>query len=401
MELKIAKLKIMQLYIIFMFVLLLPIEGISAERVIDIGKESLVKTLFSYPNIDHEDQTLTETVQVYLSDSMKRENLGNYQAKFYLSNGNGKIRFAGPKAETVTNISKRYKSYFSIGKTGIVEYKALRDSADYWHPKWQFLLPQGIAIENAKIVEIMDFPPITLIPKQDYLDSRTTNQWWRLLGKNGISDSEKPLYSSILDIVLVAAPASHGKKLRDAGIYDGHFPKYTDSMLKLLSNNTGTDAGRPLLALGYPIRVWIKDRWGVDIKVNEVALLEVSSGVKIPVIGGNHPAYYLRSRGSRGWDSPIVKAILRQDLITAAWAAEMGENPNSDPHQVLKNAKEKWKKSENEAYVSVLKDSGLLDKIGESQLQGILELEPTKEQLLALEIEFYDEIYSFEESESE
>lgn len=181
----------------------------AAQAEIDIGPVSLVKILFSYPNIGHSEQSLQETVQIYLSDSMERENLGDNEAKFFLDNDRGKILFSGTSRDSVESIAKRYNSYFEVGEIAIPEFNKLKNSSNKWDPQWQFLLPQGIAIDNARVIEIMDFPPITLISKQDYLDSKTTNQWWSLLGQNGVTNNEKPLYSSIIDIVPVAAPASH------------------------------------------------------------------------------------------------------------------------------------------------------------------------------------------------
>lgn len=369
----------------------------AAEFVVDIGEVSVVKILFSYPNIDHEDQSLEETVQIYLSDSMAREDIGSYEAKFFVDNGRGKILFSGQDLGTVKSLAKRYDSYFEVGEVAIPEFNALKSQTADWHPKWQFLLPQGIAIENARVIEIMDFPPITLIPKQDYLDSKTTNQWWYLLGKNGVTINEKPLYSSILDIVPVAAPASHGKRLREAGVYDGHFPKYTDAMLKLLSKNRNIDANRPLLALGYPIREWIRQNWNIDLKVNDVALLEISPGVISPVIGGNHPAYFLRSRGARGADSPVVRAILRQDLITAAWAAEMGSHPDADPVLVLEKAKSKWGTENADSNPIILHELGVVPPTEEQQKKKLIMEEPTPEQLEKIEKDFYEQNYIYDE----
>lgn len=364
---------------------------------IDIGDVTLVKRLFSYPNIGHESQTLQETVQHFLDDSIEREALGAYAVKFAVKKNRGMITFSGPNQTVVEALAQRYDSYFEIGEIGSVEYLKLRNATQGWDPQWQFLLPQGIAIENARVIEVMDFPPLTLIPKQDYLDSATTNQWWFLLGENGVTEKEKPLYSSILDIVLVAAPASHGKKLRDAGIYDGHFPKYTDAMVKLLSTNRGTSANRPLLALGFPIREWIKQRWNVDIGVNEIAVLEIEPGRFSPVIGGNHPAYYLRSKGTYGADHPTVRAILRQDLITAAWATEMGRSPEGNPTSALEAAQHKWSTDDKGAYAKILSSAGIAPPVGEEQLKKMREEEPSNAELLVLEEKFFSQHYTFEE----
>jgi hypothetical protein len=83
-------------------------------------------------------------------------------------------------------------------------------------------------------LEVMDFPPLTLVLEtQDYLDSATTRRWTSLLGENGIPKNEYDLYGAILDVVPVAALANDGKRLDDSGIYNGPFDNYGLPMLAL------------------------------------------------------------------------------------------------------------------------------------------------------------------------
>lgn len=62
------------------------------------------------------------------------------------------------------------------GKAGLQATDAFRASGK-WDGKWEYLLPLGVPMAFAKAIEIMDFPPLTLITNQDYLKSKTTSRW--------------------------------------------------------------------------------------------------------------------------------------------------------------------------------------------------------------------------------
>src|SRR5215472_12741387 len=87
----------------------------------------------------------------------------------------------------------------------------------------QFLMPPEMAIENNKTLEIMDFPPNTLITNRDYLNSKTTDRWFAMLEENGVPSSGVQSFTAILDIAPIAAPANDGPALLAANAYGGDF----------------------------------------------------------------------------------------------------------------------------------------------------------------------------------
>jgi hypothetical protein len=129
-----------------------------------------------------------------------------------LSDEQCRVRLSADNADALAQIARRYQTLFDIGKIGLQDADAFRASGK-WDANWRFFLPLGVPMAFARAVEIMDFPPLTLISNQDYLKSKTTSRWWELLILNGVSDADKALYSCILDLVPVAAPASDGTKL--------------------------------------------------------------------------------------------------------------------------------------------------------------------------------------------
>jgi hypothetical protein len=230
---------------------------------IDLRDRNNAVKLFSYPNAGHDDQSLEQTIEHYFGDSLTREGLGNFSIAAGDYGGSYGVRVTVDDVGVAQQIRDRYQAFFDLGSTGLQDSEAFKASGK-WDVTWEFLLPLGVAIAFALSVEVMDFPPLTLISNQDYLKSKTTSRWWELLLINGVKDQEKAKYSCILDIVPVAAPASDGTKLDHSGIYNGPFDTYT-GLLELLAKSQIAGLQRPLMALGMPIRTWILRLWNLAI----------------------------------------------------------------------------------------------------------------------------------------
>jgi hypothetical protein len=371
------------------------------EAFIELGNRATTLLLFSYPNAGHEDQTLQETIEHYFNDSLRREELGAFQVAAEISDDLCRVRITAADADVVNQIARRYQAFFDIGKIGLQDVAAFRDSGK-WDAKWQFFLPLGVPIAFARAVEIMDFPPLTLITNQDYLRSKTTSRWWELLILNGVSEADKALYSCILDIVPVAAPASDGVKLTKSGIYDGPFDPYGLPLLKALVSTQTPSVRRPLIALGMPIRNWILRNWSLSLNVVEVGTISLNDGEACAVIASNHPSFFYYAVNSNTGVNAAEKniaaglAVMKQDIVCAAWHAEMGRTPAADPHQVLNASTDKWKNRDTELLALVKKQAGIPGVLEEAQIalaeiERVKEFVPSAEQLEELEKRFYAE----------
>jgi len=200
----------------------------------------------------------------------------------------------------------------------------------------------------------MDFPPVTLISNQDYLKSKTTSRWWELLLANGVSNDEKARFSCICDIVPVAAPANQGAVLDQSGIYNGPFDSYSLALLELLSATDTAGTQRPLMALGMPIRTWIMRLWNLAINVGDVGTIKLGNGATCAVMASNHPSFFyyaVHSNTGPGADAKNLAAglaVLKQDIVAAAWQAEMGKHPAADPEVVLGQCQQTWANRDDE-----------------------------------------------------
>ncbi|MNQ75396.1 hypothetical protein D3C85_901910 [compost metagenome] len=222
-----------------------------------------------------------------------------------------------------------------------------------WAYSWYLFLPLGMALENRKSVELLHFPPdYSLTQAQDYLRSATTDRWATLLTANGIPAGQTPGYQTIIDIAPIAAPSNAGKDLE--GVY-GYFKDYQTTMVKEVSLNA-SGAALPMVAFGAPVRNWIKEQYGQTVNVLGLVQITPDNGVKVPVLGSNHPSYiwyaadpasYTGSDAQAKADAAGLK-VMGQDLSAACWQAAMGRQPDSNPDVELNTCRQTWQVAQKE-----------------------------------------------------
>jgi hypothetical protein len=371
----------------------------TGEVTINLGTQKTAERLFSYPNLGHETESLQATISHYLTDSMAREGLANAVVSVDLSDTACALRISGLSDDDAAQVQARYQAFFNVGLTGLQDMDAF-EATGKAEPDWEFLLPLGISFAYARAVEVMDFPPVTLIQKQDYLNSKTTARWWELLGLNAVATADLARFSCILDIVPLAAPASDGTKLDASGIYEGPFDSYGAPQLELLSRTNQVGTRRPLIALGMPIRKWIQRIWGTSLNILDVSALKLPVGGSCPVIASNHPSFFYYAvhsntgPGSKEKNLAAGLAVMKQDIVAAAWHAQMGRNPSGDPAAVLETCKIAWQDKDAELLELVKKQAGIAEllavELTDQAVADVRALQPSREQLLELERRFYD-----------
>lgn len=367
------------------------------EAMVSFGTQSTTNRLFSYPNLGHEADSLENTIKHYLVDSLVREGLPTAIIDIQIAVDSCLARISGLSSSQAAEIQQRYQAFFDAGLQGLIAFDKFAVSGKL-DTAWQFLLPLGVPLAFAQAVEIMDFPPTTLIQKQDYLNSKTTGRWWELLTVNSVSQADLARYSCILDIVPVAAPASDGSKLDASGIYMGPFDSYGLPQLDNLSKVDSSTARRPLIALGMPIRNWIERVWGMKLGVLDVGTLEINSGDYCPVIVSNHPSFFFYAVHSNTGPGAAQKnlaaglAVMKQDIVAAAWHASMGRDPRQDPKATLTVCQAQWTGRDAELMDLVKKQSGIVELLAtESSVESlgeITKLMPDKNALADLESRF-------------
>jgi hypothetical protein len=131
-------------------------------------------------------------------------------------------------------------------------------------------------------------------------------------------------------------------------VYD-YFKDYQTTLVKQFSQ-TASGTTLPMVAFGAPVRNWIKQQYGPTVNVLGLATISPSEGVKVPVLGSNHPSYiwYAADPKSYTGDDAQAKAdaaglkVMGQDLSAACWQAGMGSKPGSDAQATLNSCTQTW-----------------------------------------------------------
>ncbi|MEB0047618.1 MULTISPECIES: hypothetical protein [unclassified Pseudomonas] len=323
-----------------------------ADVDLKLGSTERVTRLFAYPNncnvICFRNWTLEQTVEHYLTQSVQRD--GYSAAKVVVKTDNGQI-YANIKG-VPNSYEKPLAALLNAGELAYTGARKLNADGK-WAYNWYLFLPLGMALENRKSVELLHFPPdYSLTQAQDYLRSATTDRWATLLTANGIPAEQTPAYQTIIDIAPIAAPSNAGKDLE--GVYD-HFKDYQTTMVKEVSQNA-KGAALPMVAFGAPVRNWLKQQYGVTVDVLGLATISPSNGLKVPVLGSNHPSYiwyaadpasYTGSDAQAKADAAGLK-VMGQDLSAACWQAGMGSQPGADPAAQLQSCTQTWQVTQKE-----------------------------------------------------
>ncbi|MFJ4441735.1 hypothetical protein ACIPZ8_06550 [Pseudomonas sp. NPDC089422] len=315
-----------------------------ADARIDLGDAQRVTRLFAFPNnchvICYRDWTLEQTVEHYLTQSVRRDGHANAQVhvrrdhdRLHATISDVPANYAEPLRKLLDSGELAYNGATQLNKDG------------KWSYDWYLFLPLGMALQNRRSIELLHFPPdYSLTQAQDYLRSNTTDRWAELLTFNGVDASQTPAYQTIIDIAPIAAPASAGDAL--TGTY-GYFKDY---QLRMVKEMTLQNIAKPLpmVAFGAPVRSWIQQQYGPQVNVLGLVSISPQAGAQVPVLGANHPSaiWYAANKDSHGGDQDAADAaglkMMGQDLTAACWQAGMGRNPGAEPKMTLDACSTKW-----------------------------------------------------------
>ncbi|SCK30713.1 hypothetical protein [Vogesella sp. LIG4] len=327
----------------------LPLASFASDVEVDLGKRDDIAKLFSYPNCQQNCPAPAPSLEMTVSHWLMQNTLRDASAT------NAKV---APAVE-VRNDSDHIKatirnapaddygtviqSYLAIGQLGYQGAQAVQQ-AGIWQSDWRFFLTLGMAMRNHRTVQLLHFPPDTVLnDSQDYLTAATTLRWAQVLGYNGMNVRDNGLYQTIADIAPIAAPASAGSAL--TGTYS-YFSQYTAALLNSWTAPApGGSTVRPMVALGGPARAWFAQQYlpeGSKFDVLQLAKVDIGNNKQVPVLGGNHPSYIWYA----GSDQEGI-AIMGQDLEVACWQNTMGQKPDGDAQGVLDSCKTTWQNDSN------------------------------------------------------
>jgi hypothetical protein len=360
------------------------------SRRIDIGSEDEIKTLYSYPNNCKEicflNQTLPETIHTYLKSSIRRDGFSDAQIQVLVQNGRVLVDLDGPPADAYSAMLPRY---LAVGRLAF-DASVRLNRAKRWQYNWRFFLPHGVAMTRHRTVQLLHFPPIYVLERdQDYLSAHTTLRWADLLKENGANPNETDQYQNIVDIAPIAAPSDAGQSFE--GIY-GSYNDYILGLLKIWLRIDGVT--RPMIAFGGPVRVWLKSTYNVDLRVLSCTRLQVTADLQTPVLAANHPSF-IYNAVKQLIDDPntpvderlgVAMRIMQQDLVAAAWQTKMATDPSADPIAVLKTCSDDWSRPERQRRICELTYEQAFNKTPEEAKKLCAHLPPPHVEALSTSV---------------
>jgi hypothetical protein len=329
---------------------------------IDLGPIGEVATLYSYPNcaeVCPVYRTLPQTIEHYLSHSLKRDGFNATTVDVYESAGRISVRLTGAGAAEYAKVLPEYLKAGTLGLRGARELLHAQgpDGRILWRYNWRFFLPHGVAMVKHRTVQLLHFPPDSvLLDKQDYLAASTTKRWAELLMENKAAEVDMGLFQNIIDIVPIALPDRESRFLDPrpptanptearSGVYP-HFDDYVNALLSLWLPLSGQAGSRPMIAFGAPARNWLKATHNVDLAPIKLGVVTLASGMKVQVLAANHPSaiWHVKDEPNTPQDMQLARAMfmMQQDLTAACWQVKMGMDATAGPEPTLSLCKQVW-----------------------------------------------------------
>lgn len=302
---------------------------------VTLGDTATLSTLFSFPNSDN-GETLEQTIEHYLTQRVERDLIANGSVDVTVTNDIYTATIVGD-TQAVNDYQGQITTFLQNGTLAAKAVTELKAAGKWNDEEWRMFLPLGLSIVNQRSVQLLHFPPDYSLPDQDYLNSKTSQRWEKLLELNSVASEDVTLYESILDVAPIAAPASAGSSLSDTYSY---FEPYVLQQLPLLLDVDEGKSALPIVAYGGPVRSWVSEYYQLqDFGVNSYNTISITDSESAPILGANHPSYIWYAKED-GRDAAMK--VMEQDLVSACWQASMGAKPDQQGDQVLQDCTSYW-----------------------------------------------------------
>jgi len=355
------------------------------SQTVDIGDRAHLSQAYTCPNKRIHtfcaDSLLEKTIEHYINQSVDRDNITGTVDVHPPATGGAVFRADYPVALGEFGV-ERYQKFKNLAELAI-DGHAAAVAAGEWDDSWRLFLQHGFPMINHSAVHLLHFPPDTVLETQDYFGAATVRRWGSILQENGAPSGDVELFQPVVDIAPVATEASAGHTLDDVYTF---FNDYTYAMLDFYTSLPDNKI-RPIVGGGYPVRRWLSEETSTPfIRVLDQAMLELESGVTVPVIGANHPSFiWYASRQHRTSDPErafsIDMRVMTQDLVAACWQVEMSKLSYSDYSVTgtlpLKAARveracfDKWSNDERQRVCELI----LIQVYGEGEAEAVAECE--------------------------
>lgn len=321
-------------------------EGLPANQVeISLGTDAdNLAQLFSHSEATANGLKLTDIIGHAFNQTLLRDNFYGSWADVWTPDPEKGVNDYGVKLTSPTDDISAYTrlihDFLAAGRVGLRIWNDLPTPPPHG---LDFLIGFGLAMANAKAIQLLHSPPSSALQYRDYLYSPTNRRVESLLLLSGMPGAEVQLAETIVDLVPIAADGgSAGAEKVDK--YNESFVEYDKAMLAARIR-----PGVPVIGYGSPVRTWVKDNFNMpEPGINELVHLPLFPGQDpVPVLFANHPDVYLYDVD----ESDPVRAdeVLTQDLITYGYQATTAQDWSLDKAKVLADQTAYWKSPKGQA----------------------------------------------------
>ena len=357
-----------------------------------LGDQKLVEQLFSYPNIPHNNESLSNTILHWIHLMLKRDDMLEKEFSATVENrGDAQIwlhlRAPYSQEQALLEYQRRIPRFLDHGKAALDIIAQLKTEHTTWPPglnppanddvwdpqstgKWRFFMPFGMAMLKQKSLNFFHYPPLRLLEgTQDYLNDPVPVRVKELLAANGAeSEITQNLFSTVLDGAPIAAPDDQGTQYIPNQppvhlIPIKYFKDYQLAQIALLLNSSQVNPGftTPMVVYGSPARAQFEVLFGQKLNSLQTVTIEIQPGLKTHVLGSDHPyAFYAIIQTEVGSGQINAEkcasgvSIMIKDLIVAGWQLRMASDPTQDPAAVVSELTAYWNDSAQAAKVCQL-----------------------------------------------
>ena len=363
-----------------------------ANRTITLGTVPIVQTVFAYKNIPDQNETLEQTVQHWLGQTLQRDGFDNATINVTLANNNCNVDLVGPSDSENDEYARRLTSIVAIAWkayseriVNLIQKRKIwcTDNVDrpMWDPlgtnDWRFFMTLGVGLINHRSLQFFHYPPSRLLnPLRDSMMDPVTLRCRDLLRANGVPVNETKFYETRVNSTPIAAPDDQGTNFSVAAdpvigglIPIGYFRDFEIQMIQTMI--------KPHKVQGYTIpmtaygRDPIQQFGGLFLGPDQAMVIEVLPELKTPVLGSNHPYRFFGQAQTTRTPQPgqvigsgqmlpgdavmqACRSIQQDDLAVVRWQVQMANDPSLDPWDTIRESQAFWKAPEQQERVELL-----------------------------------------------
>lgn len=216
--------------------------------------------------------------------------------------------------------------------------------ANHWNSSWRILPSLGFPMLNPKALQILHFPPVSVICKRTSYNSSTVDINMALMKANLGDKGESAVnYVNFKNIFPVALPASEGSHLNYT-LYKAFNTATMNQFQTVLDRRINI----PVVFYGEHVKEWVRQVYGIELQINTVGMIKLTAdSPEVWYTHAHHPSNIYHHRAV----DKIVE-IGTSDLRSACWLVKVSQAGNTaNPREIMQECVQMWQESDNQVCI--------------------------------------------------